>query len=158
MLAIIPLSRGFFSLIDKEDENLVKKWNWSYVGGYARRQSKGRTYSMHREILGLTGSSFPFVDHINGDKLDNRKSNLRLCNESQNSANTKLESSNTTGFRGVSLDKNFKVPKYRAVITFKNKQYYLGSYQTKEEAAIAYNIEAVKLFGEFAYQNKVGKS
>lgn len=94
-----------------------------------------------------------FVDHINGNPTDNRKENLRECTLSQNQGNRKLNENNTSGYKGVRWHKAAK--KWQARINYKNAEIYLGLFKTAELAALAYNTEALKLFGEFAKLNKV---
>jgi hypothetical protein len=92
------------------------------------------------------------IDHINGDRLDNRIENLRTATYSQNSANAKRHSRNTSGLKGAS--KRFKNGKWtgrwQASITYQRKQINLGYFDTKEEAHAAYLEAARRLQGEFA--------
>ncbi len=88
------------------------------------------------------------IDHINGDPRDNRWLNLRQVNQSQNNANSKLSSRNTTGHKGVTFHK--KAKKWMAQISYRGKPMYLGLYDTMEEAAEARRAKATHLFGEFA--------
>lgn len=103
---------------------------------------------MHRFLIGAKGE---FVDHINGDGLDNRKSNLRLCSNAQNVQNTGLTRANTSGYKGIRLRNG----RWDSRITCLNKTYHLGVFSTKEEAARAYNAAAIELHGEFARLNDV---
>ena len=89
------------------------------------------------------------VDHINGNTLDNRESNLRVCTHSDNCKNRKMHSNNKTGFKGVSL----KDGKYVAQIQFKGNHKHLGLFDTAIEATIAYNEKAKTIFGQFARLN-----
>ena len=91
------------------------------------------------------------TDHINHDTLDNRKCNLRICTVAQNSFNRKLSVRNTSGYKGVSWNKELK--KWYASIKFQYKSYSLGLFSNKIDATIAYNMAAKKYFGEFAYIN-----
>jgi hypothetical protein len=93
-----------------------------------------------------------YIDHINGDSLDNRIENLREATQSLNGANSKLAKSNTSGFKGVTWRKDTK--KWMAQITKNKKHYNLGSFENIEAAATAYRIAAEKLFGEFARPEK----
>lgn len=106
---------------------------------------------MHRLIMNAQNGQM--IDHINGNVLDNRKENLRLCNKSTNAMNCKVHKHNTSGYKGVAWHKQMK--KWRAYIVINDKQKSLGLYKTKEEAAKAYNKAALELFGEFAKVNKI---
>ena len=90
------------------------------------------------------------IDHINRDRSDNRLSNLRLASMSENVCNGTLRSTNTSGFRGVSLDKRKTKKKWLAQIVKDGKQHGLGYYATKEEAYDAYRRAAIELHGKFA--------
>lgn len=163
----IPLTLGYVAIVDAEDYEWLRQWNW-----VAREGSSGPTYAvrydktrnrcrhdlfMHRVILdaplGLT------VDHINHNGLDNRRSNLRLATLSQQNMNRPLQSNNKVGFKGVrrSTRPNLKRP-YEAYIVSNRKQRHLGMFVTAEEAALAYDRAAVELFGEFACLNHPEKA
>ena len=99
---------------------------------------------MHRLI---TGASYGIeVDHINGDRLDNRRSNLRLCTKAENTRNKVQQKHNRFGLKGVS----FKCGKFYAQIQAHGKKYCLGYHSTPEEAHQAYCEAAFRLHGEFA--------
>lgn len=139
-----------FAKIDDEDYPKVFKLHWTsgkYPIGYSPETGLIR---LHRLILYCPNGYQ--VDHINGDKLDNRKCNLRLATKSQNMTN---QPKNRGGnrFKGVSRVSNSK--KWKAQITKDNKYFHIGNFTTEEEAAIAYNKFALSLHGEFAYLNKV---
>jgi hypothetical protein len=87
------------------------------------------------------------VDHRNGNHLDCRLQNLRVCTTAQNTRNEPILRSNKTGFRGVSF--NSRKGKYRAVIMYNRRYINLGYFDTPEEAAERYNQKAQELFGEF---------
>lgn len=86
------------------------------------------------------------TDHVDGDKLNNQRSNLRICNGSQNQMNRGIQKSSTTGFKGVSPLRN----QFRAQIYVNGRQYYLGSFETKALASAAYKEAVLKYHGEFA--------
>ena len=122
------------AIIDIEDINKVDNTVWSLgTGGYVRTLYKNSNHSicLHRVILGITDSN-KFVDHVNMNRLDNRKSNLRIVNKSQNSMNRITQSNNSCGFRGISKDKRRN--KFRAYIKINGKQISLGYYTNFEEA------------------------
>jgi hypothetical protein len=101
---------------------------------------------MHRAILG--GGKEMVADHINGDTLDNRRCNIRLCNVGQNCHNRKWNV--RSGYKGVFANGK----RWKAVIGFEGTKYYLGTYDTPLEAAHAYDEGAKKLYGEFAIVNR----
>lgn len=148
-----------FCLVDNDDFDRVSIYSWSFhpISGYAQRSYKKNkrsvTQSMHRFIMNET-SKFQ-IDHINNNKLDNRKSNLRRCTASQNLQNRK-GSKGKSKYKGVYHCKNAKrVKKYQAYITKNKKRKTIGWFLTEEEAAKAYNLYAKKKFKQFASLNRV---
>ena len=167
-----PSNRGkYFALVDDELFDELNKYHWSISSnGYAQRRvkigDKVSTILMHRQIMELTLSDNKIVDHINGNRLDNRKSNLRVCTHTENLHNSKLSKRNKSGAKGVFLlhreyetKKKGIVCKYywRASIMYNRKLIYLGCFpDTKEgfkQAKKAYNDAAKKYYGQFAYLN-----
>jgi|SRR5699024_12026504 len=116
------------------------------------KQGGGQRYErMHRVIMNPPEGMY--VDHINNNKLDNRKSNLRLCTHMQNRHNSVANINNTSGYKGVFWHNQAK--KWRVQITTRGKTHSFGLYHDKHEAAKAYNEAAKDLYGEFAYLNEV---
>lgn len=152
----IPLSKGYFAIVDEIDSDLLHlRWYWHRQNYAIYSTRSGNTFSktrMHRmileRILDRPLSQIEFVDHINGNGLDNRRSNLRLATPSQNSRNSKKPITNTSGYKGVTFCKN--TGKWVGQIKENNKNHYLGSYDTPEEAYKAYCIAARELHGDFA--------
>jgi hypothetical protein len=137
----IPLSRGKVAIVDEDDYEWLLKYNWHYTTkGYAVRKTsivgeKTQVF-MHREIINCPDDKQ--VDHINRNKLDNRKENLRIATNAQNAANRDLLDTNTSGFRGVSFSK--RVGKWQAYSRENGRHKHLGYYFEKEDAAKAYNV------------------
>lgn len=122
--------------------------------GYIQISLKGVSYLAHRLAWFYVSGDWPSdqVDHINGNKKDNRISNLRLAKSAQNNRNVGLSKRNTSGFKGVYPSGNSG--NFMAVITKSGKQKYLGVFPTAEDAAAAYDTAAERLHGPFAKTNK----
>jgi hypothetical protein len=155
---IIPLSRGMETVVDAEDFERFGDLRWyAHSSGkfYARRtlQVHRRKFHVLLHRLILDAPDGLFVDHINGDSLDNRRANLRLCTHQQNLCNVGPSAQNTTGFKGV-----VRHPKrpWRFVAHIKDatgKHIHVGTFGDPEAAARAYDTAAKKHHGVFAYQN-----
>jgi hypothetical protein len=151
----IRLTQGKVAIIDDEDARLAQ-FRWRVTPkGYAVRHSprvhyKRASIYLHREVLGVTGTPAT-VDHINMDRLDCRRCNLRVATASQNGANRGPQRNNTSGFKGVRWFKPRK--KWRAQIKTHGKQETLGYFTAAEDAARAYDRAALDAFGEFARLN-----
>nr|WP_313659107.1 HNH endonuclease [Achromobacter ruhlandii] len=137
-------------LVDAQDQHLIGAYRW-YIrrGGYVVRFVAGQTIFLHREVMKPAAGLM--VDHINGDKLDNRRENLRVCTNAQNSMNQRRSAGNTSGFKGVR--RNAVGRKWEAIIKCDGKQHYLGVFDDPRVAAHAYNRAAIQLFGDFASLN-----
>jgi HNH endonuclease len=154
MSVCVPLSNiAKCTLVDAEVARRMKKLgqNWHVHKGYvALTRGSGRKAKrlyLHR-LVAATKTGL-VVDHKNGNRLDNRKSNLRLATVSQNGANVGKLNTNTSGFKGV-------VPygdRFRAYIHKRGKTIYLGSFDDARAAACAYDRKAHELFGGFASGN-----
>jgi hypothetical protein len=116
--------------------------------GYRNIGIEGRPYKAHRLAWFYVTGAWPKgeLDHINGDKGDNRWANLREANRSQNEANKLVRSNNTSGFKGVSWSRDLR--KWRAYIS--GKQIHLGCFDTPHQAYAKYCLAARQHFGEFA--------
>ena len=129
----------------------LSKFRWCISnGGYAARRNGNKTMQMHRYII--QAPSEMEVDHINGNKLDNRRCNLRLVTRTQNNANRGIASNNTSGYKGVSWNKSLNL---WMVYVKLNRKRIVKYAKTKEEAAIKYNQMASALFGEYARLNVI---
>lgn len=158
----IPLTQGRVALVDDEDYERLALLHWHaeldcktwYAIHSFRGDGKYHNIRMHRAVLGF-GSGDPFIDHRNGDGLDNRRTNLRPSTCSQNNRNRRLGVTNATGFKGVQRNRycaRTKKP-WLGMIKFEGKTDWLGPFETIEEAARAYDAKARELFGEFARLN-----
>lgn len=150
----IQLSQGYVALVDDEDYEWLSQWKWTYHNGYAYRNitvptnaSGFGTQRMHRLIL--DASRFFEVDHIDGDGLNNIRSNLRLATRTQNSRNRRGTGYN--GLKGIAIHKFSGL--WQAKIRANAKQIHLGYFKTPEAAAHAYDAAARQYHGEFARLN-----
>lgn len=144
----IPLTQGQFVLVDEADFGFLNKFKWfadrKGQTFYAARGKEGRLEYMHR-IINKTPERF-VTDHINGNGLDNRRSNLRTATIRQNVINNRMRSDNTSGYRGVTWDKSRK--KWKVQTTHNNKQINIGRFDTVNEAYLAYLSKDHELRGE----------
>src|SRR5689334_3411959 len=145
----IQLRKGHIAIVDDADYDVLSAHRWYLeTNGYVRAKINGQMVSMHRFLMSLSRGQKIDVDHINGIRHDNRRSNLRLCTRSQNLGNQSLKRENSSGYKGVSWDKSKR--KWQVKITFQGKQFHLGRYDDPEVAHQVYVREANRLFGEFA--------
>lgn len=124
----------------------------AHHSGYVHLCIDGRSHLAHRIAWLLAVGSAPDaqIDHINGDRSDNRLCNLRRATHSQNMQNRRFQANNTTGFTGVVHHKG----KFGASIKIKGKRTYLGYFDTAEEAGAAYLVASREHHGEFARANR----
>jgi hypothetical protein len=157
----IPLTQGKVALVDPSEFLTLMQWKWfahcdhSTGRFYAARlvtvgKKKQKYVSMHRFLMGFPPCK---VDHRDRDGLHNWQLNLRLANDQQNAANSRTQSNNTSGFRGVSFFKDGRRLPWHAYIIDNQKQIYLGSHDTAEAAARAHDKASFALRGEFASLN-----
>lgn len=151
--------KGYKVLIDDEDYEKISQIEWRlskkniplglfyFVKGY-RINGKFIEMRLHRIVMGCQYGDGKFVDHINGNTLDNRKCNLRICSHADNIKNQKIHSNNKSGYKGVSWD--IKSMKWHSRITYNKLCVSLGFFNTPQEAYAAYCEAARKYHGEFA--------
>lgn len=152
----IPLKgkSGKVALVDDEDYERLSVYNWHVVNGYAKRKVDDRDLAMSRDILGVpngTGHAV-VVDHINGDKLDNRRQNLRICTQGENVVNSRKRRTHRgrppgSTHKGVSRNGPHR---WRARIVVDGHERFLGNFNSEAQAAEAYRAAAREYFGDFA--------
>lgn len=159
LTAFVSGTRATVGIVDAVDVALVGAWNWtaSNSGHMYRRKPKsagGETIFMHHEVLGKAPGLE--VDHINGDRRDNRRANLRFVTKAQNQMN-RVAVVAASGFKGVARNKKGWSASIKKRVEGKKVNYHLGTFKTPEEAAAAYDRAAVGMFGEFAKTNEAIK-
>lgn len=160
----IPLTHGQVALVDEKDAACLPSVKWHaiynartkkwYATASLQHGMKVRTVYMHRYILNAPQGMH--VDHINGDGLDNRRSNLRLATRSQNQHNRRTQYNNATGYKGVSYFKNDR--SYWMQFQVNGRRVRVGGFKTAMEAAKAYDRLAREHHGAFARLNFPGNS
>lgn len=142
----IVLKNGLLAIVDDEDYDFLSQWKW-HTDTWGYPVSGDKNVKMHRRVLNkIDGFE---IDHINRNKLDNRKENLRYVTRSQNQMNTEKTKRNKTGYKGVSMDSG----KYRATIGVNGKTVHSKRFDTAEQAAKEYDSMAKRFFGRFAVTN-----
>lgn len=159
MIKEIELTQGKVTLVDDSDFEEINQYKWHFGGGYARRNKRDvdgsrKIVFLHRELMNTPAGLE--TDHINGEKLDNRRSNLRIVNKSMNQRNTKPRKG-ASEFKGVSFykTKRHKSGYWIARIQISGKVKNLGYFKNELEAAKAYNEAAKIHYGEYALLNKL---
>lgn len=145
---LLASNKHSYIAVDDEDLERIKQHKWhldSY--GYAMTEINGKTISMHRHLMSPEGGAF--VDHINGNKSDNRKINLRLCTHAENMRNRKRHKNNKSGFKGVYASASLTSP-WRAQIRCDGAKYDLGCFSSALKAKAAYDAAAKEMHKEFA--------
>lgn len=154
---LLKITDDVYAKIDTRDYEKCRQYNW-----WLRRADKytypmttiGRkSVGLHRVVLGLENApKTTYIDHINGDMLDNRRENLRVCTNAQNQWNVPKKSTSKQKYKGI---RETKYGTYEVRIRHLGKRLYLGTYKTEIEAVDVYNRKARELHGEFAYINEI---
>jgi len=164
MFRKIPVSNipDLFIIVDEDDFYKIINYKWSVYKTkdygstyYARTYIKElkKNVLLHRFIMNCDDEEKRIIDHINNNGLDCRKLNLRFSNHTLNNMNRRIQRNNKSGYRGVCWNATNK--KWSSQIQYKRKQIFIGNFDDKRDAAIAYNKMSKKLFKEHAYLNEV---
>jgi hypothetical protein len=154
MCKSIPLTRGYAALVDDSDYDDLIRWKWLYIGsGYAARfvilNGQKKLLYLHRYLLNAQPDQR--VDHISGERLDDRRENLRLVTRSQNQQNRKCPTGTSSGKKGVSWNKTQR--KWHVRISVNGTRIHLGYYNDLETAAQLYDAAARHFFNGYARPN-----
>lgn len=159
----IKLNPIGFTIVDDEDYKFLNQWKWqlqpngyvvrgTHIGSKKDGTRKHINIYMHRLLMKTPEGMC--TDHINMNKLDNRKPNLRICTYRQSALNRGRHKDNISGYKGVNYhNTKWRRKKWRAEIKYKDKCINLGYRKTSKEAAYLYDQVAMQLFGEFAKTN-----
>lgn len=151
-MAVMRTNQGDEFLVDDEDVVRISEFVWCVKNGYVtatvRKEKKSTTLYLHRFLMGLGVGDKRKVDHINHIRSDNRKENLRVCTNAQNMGNRGKNTSNKSGYKGVSWNAAGRV--WVATIGVGGKDIWLGRFDDPKTAHEAYCEAAVKYHGEFA--------
>lgn len=151
----VDLSKGYVAKVysDTWERMKLDRFQWCaqvHKSGKVYAMSRGSfPVAMHRLIA--KAKKGQYVDHANGDTLDNRTDNLRVCTPGQNRANSRRERHNIAGFKGVTWSKSSR--KWAAQIVVDGNRFYLGVFEHKDRAAQAHDRAAIYFHGEFAGLN-----
>ena len=151
-----------YTTVDTKYVPILKEHKWGIYKSkgksntYVGSRIDGKYIGLHRFLCSIDKSVDKnlVVDHINGDTLDNRMSNLRVCTTQQNSMNCKRSKNNTSGVTGIWFDKSRN--KWSAELMLNRKKKYLGRFANKEDAIKARKEAEIKYFGEFAFNSSGG--
>jgi hypothetical protein len=156
---IIKLTKNQEMIIDDDDFEKISKYKWHaseirnsnkfYAMTQIFRNGKRTRDVAHRIILGFPNG---FIDHINGNPLDNRKRNLRICTNSENLCNRPAQKSNKIGYKNIWYDKERS--RFCVDISFNRKKVFRGRFAFLDEAILARNVNLIKYHGEFAFIDK----
>lgn len=152
----IKLTKGKYAIVDVEDYDFLMQWKWyaktqknrdTVYAARTEKSPKSRVFSIHRQLLNAKPGQI--CDHLNGNGLDNRRKNLRICTYSQNNMNKQKRKRKTSSkYKGVYWHKKQKA--WVSRITINTKPIHLGNFKSEYAAQLAYRKAAKEMFGEFA--------
>jgi hypothetical protein len=149
-MRLILLSKGKFTKVDDRWFDYLNQWKWHFDGQYARRHIKAgkkqKNILLHR-VINKTANGM-FTDHIDGDCLNNQEFNLRNCTKRTNAANMRKHRGSSI-YKGVSKREN----SWRTQIWQNNEKVFGATFSNERWAAMAYDLNASALFGEYARLN-----
>jgi hypothetical protein len=146
---MISLTDGCYAYVDAADYEWLNQWHWHLENGYAARDEKGKIILMHRQIMEPPKAMV--VDHIDGNKANNCRRNLRVCTRLENIRNQRKRNGLSSIYKGVFYHKEKR--KWYAKCQHRGERIWLGYFDAEVEAARAYDRKAVECFGEFACLN-----
>jgi hypothetical protein len=145
----IVLVEGLYVSVDAADYERLSQYRWHLCSGYAARYYKGRQLFMHRDLM--QPPKRMVVDHIDHNKTNNCRANLRICTPAENQRNRVKRFGAGSRYKGVCYKKDLR--KYYARFRINGQRLWLGCFDDEAEAARAYDRQAVACAGEFAYVN-----
>ena len=156
-MKLIPLTQGKFAMVDDADYDWLNQWKWCACWSgwtwYAERTTgpKGHRKHIKMHIVIMNVHKGQKVDHRDSNGLNNQRYNLRTSTDEENARNRRPQRGKTSKYKGVYWNKQTR--KWHVQIMTGQKNFYLGLYTNERIAALAYDIKAEELFGEFAYLN-----
>lgn len=144
----IPLTKGHWAIVDDEDFPILSQHKWYAAEGQSGTKAVRNRPVLYMHRFLMQAPKGMEVDHINGNTLDNRRANLRICTRSQNAMNTKVKSTSTTGIKGIGWHKGNKAWRIRIVVNGNRFERYT---RTLQEAQGIYRKLEAKYHGEFGY-------
>ena len=164
----VQLTQGQVAIIDDEDSWVLELGSWQALPEWHKGKKTGKYYAVHRDRQGDGGKQRSLllhraimqeqlsgdleVDHVNGNRLDCRRSNLRVATRSQNACNRNVQSNSLSGVKGVCWDKSRS--KWKAQLTIGGKHFQIGRFDTLDEAIEAYEEYSKIYHKEFARKEK----